>query len=442
MPEDKKQTPTPYDSLLSELDLHVLLADAAGRIVYANPRAESALAARPGRLKSLMLDALFSLRNPQWLAREIRKSAAQGHWAGEAVLQKLDGTECWAHIQACKSPTAFGLQDSVLLSFEDITGNVELMTALMRRNEDLFQRNRELEIVNKVGRLLLADTDLEYRLAATLREAAKTIGVSRGVVWVKSRDGREIHLRSAHGVGNGILANGVSIGIDEASITARTVRTGRPQAVADIRNDPDALHSLAARFDVTCALWVPMIANNEVIGCLTLGEKGPPRSFTADEITLVEVIANSAASAIANALLAEDIEVSRAYWQRTFDSISDMILVLDTSGRILRANEAVASRLNATTSSLLGQDCESLIPGLGAAIVSRVVASDQPGNLGTIDIAGERCEVRAFPLSHGSETADAAVIYAKIVTHEQRLCEQLDRVNGADAKPRKGRMAA
>lgn len=153
MPPSKQQTQAPYESLFSELSLQVLLVNAAGRIVYANPRAESALAARSGALKSLMLDSLFSLRNPQWLAQEIRQSALADHWTGEAVLMRLDGAECWVHIQACRSPKVFGLHDAALIAFEDTTGSIELMNTLMLRNEDLFRRNRELETAAEVERL-------------------------------------------------------------------------------------------------------------------------------------------------------------------------------------------------------------------------------------------------------------------------------------------------
>jgi PAS domain S-box-containing protein len=145
MPPSKKQTQTPCEALFSDLHLRVLLVDSAGRITYANPRAESALASQPGGLKSLMLDALFSLRNPQWLAREVCKAALERHWSGEVMLTRLDGSEYWARIQASKCPTALGMGDAALLEFEDITGSVELMATLMRRNEELFQRNSELE---------------------------------------------------------------------------------------------------------------------------------------------------------------------------------------------------------------------------------------------------------------------------------------------------------
>lgn len=424
---NKKQAP--YESLLDELDLHVLLVDSTGRIAYANPRAESALAAQHNGLKSLMLDSLFSLRNPQWLAHEVRKSGLEGHWSGEIVLNRLDGTECWCHVQACKSPAALGLSDSALIEFEDITGNVELMSTLMRRNEDLFQRNRELEIVSKVGRLLLANTDLEYRLTATLKEAARTIGVSCGVVWVKSRDGERLVARSAYGFEANLFVNSASTGLNEQSLAGQTVRTGKAHAIEDMAGEHSVLNSFIRQLGVKSALCVPMIANDDVIGALTLGETGARRSFTPDEIMLVEVVANSAASAVANALLAEDVEVSHTHWQRTFDSIGDVILVVDASGRVVRANEALASRLQTNPSALLGEECERLIQGVTPGLIKRVLASASHESLGQQEIAGEQCEVTVYPISHAPGKATAAVVYAKIITSERRLRQEVDHAN-------------
>lgn len=421
MPGDNRPTPVTTEILLSELGLHVLLVDSTGRIVYANPHAESALAAQPGGLRCLMLDSLFSLRNPQWLCREIRTTAAQDRWSGDAVLCRRNGTECWVHIQAFKAPDSLAPPDSVMICFEDVTGSIELMSALMKRNEDLYQRNRELEIVNKVGRLLLEDGDLESRLAATLREAAKTIGVSCGIVCVKSRDGRRIELRGVYGLDTAILATGFSMSIDDRSITASTVRTGRPWIVEDIANEPDAKRGLAARLGVASAFWVPMIVNDKVIGCMSLGEKGARRSFTPEEVTLAQVLANSAASAIYSALLDEDIQLSRAYWQRTFDAIRDPILVIDKLGRVLRANAAVASRHNTTTSSLLGEECERVVRGLDCSLISRVISSGRAEHLGRMEIAGCPCQVWASPLPSACGEPDAVVVHAVLTSAERKL---------------------
>ena len=420
MPRSKRQAQTPSETLFSDLQLHILLVDSSGRITYANPQAESALAAQPGGLKSLMLDALLSLRNPQWLAHEIRKAAFEGHWSGEVVLTRLDGSEYWARIQACRCPEAFGMGEAALLEFEDITGSVELMATLMRRNEELFQRNRELEIVSKVGRLLLADTDLEYRLTTMLKEAATTLEVGGGCVFVKSRDGQRLVLRSAYGFMVSSLVDNLTIGMDENSFCAHSARTGQSQVSEDMANEPNAIRSLVRRLAMKSAIAVPMIANGDVIGVLFLVERDERRSFSPEEVTLVEVVTNAVAFAVSNALLSEDIEVSRAYWQRTFDSISDMILVVDTSGKVLRANEALASRLKVGATGLLGKQCDALIPAVGADLIEQVLSSSETCELGKMNIAGERCEVTAFPLLDASGKPDAIVICAAISSSKWR----------------------
>lgn len=419
MRKQRRPEQTPYEELLSALGLQVLLVDASGRIAYANPRAESVLAAQPGSLQSLIFDSLLSLRNPQWIAHEIRKRAAEGHWSGEVVLNKLDDTECWAHVQACKCPEAFGLRDCVLLEFEDITGNIEFVTTLMKRSEDLYRRNRELEVVGKVGRLLLADTGLERRLSAVLREAAKVVGASVGVAWVRSRDGRDLVVRGAYGCETEIYINRMRTGVDEQSVAATTVRTGRAQIVEDMTGEPSVLRPLVQKTGVKSALSVPMIASGEVTGTLMLGETGARRTFSAEDVTLFEVMANSAASAVANAVLAEDMDASRASWQRTFDAIGDMIVVVDDHGKVLQANASVASQLGVSSRELLGEECERLVPGTHEELLRQVIDSGARTALNNVAIGGELCEVTAFPLAQAMGEPDAVVICAKVIRSSQ-----------------------
>ncbi len=407
--------------LLSDLDLRVLLVDPNGRIVYANPRAETALAAQPGTLKSLLIDSLFSLRNPQWLAHEMLKSAANDQWAGEVVLSKRDGNECWTHVKACRCPAGFGMPGCMLIEFEDITSSIELMTTLMKRNEELYQRNRELEVVGKVSRLLLADTDLEYRLATILKEAVKTIGVSCGVIWVKSRDGRELVVRSIYGLSSTAAVNHVRISVEAETLSARVVAAGRAEVVEDLETETTVFRGIIRERGVKSAMCVPMIANDEVIGAIALGETQSERRFTAEEVTLVEVVANSTAAAISRALLAEDVEMSRTYWQRTFDSIEDLMAVVDPSGIILRANQALAACAHSAPSAIMGERCEEFMPSIRGALLERIALSAKPQDLGSMDIAGKRCAVRACPMTDAAGRIDAVVISARVLTNDQQI---------------------
>ena len=68
--------------LLREMDIRGLVINAAGRIIYANPRAQALLGLSERPSESAKLDSILSPRNPEWLSREIRKCGAQDGWAG------------------------------------------------------------------------------------------------------------------------------------------------------------------------------------------------------------------------------------------------------------------------------------------------------------------------------------------------------------------------
>jgi len=51
-------------------------------------------------------------------------------------------------------------------------------------------------------------------------------------------------------------------------------------------------------------------------------------------------------------------------WERTFDAVSDLIMILDNEYRVVRANKAMADRLGCTTKDLVGQICYDAFHGI------------------------------------------------------------------------------
>lgn len=57
-------------------------------------------------------------------------------------------------------------------------------------------------------------------------------------------------------------------------------------------------------------------------------------------------------------------------WERTFDAVPDLIMILDTQHRVVRANRALAERLGQAPEDLIGRTCHELIHGANAPVVS------------------------------------------------------------------------
>ena len=74
--------------------------------------------------------------------------------------------------------------------------------------------------------------------------------------------------------------------------------------------------------------------------------------------------ASSIARDITERKRAEDaIRQAKEDWERTFDTVPDLIAILDTEHRIVRANRSMAARLGMTLNKCIGQKCYTLVHG-------------------------------------------------------------------------------
>lgn len=62
--------------------------------------------------------------------------------------------------------------------------------------------------------------------------------------------------------------------------------------------------------------------------------------------------------------LYEAVRKAKDEWEKTFDSIEEMITIIDSDYRILRVNKAVERRLNKPLAEILGRNCHQVIYGI------------------------------------------------------------------------------
>ncbi len=63
--------------------------------------------------------------------------------------------------------------------------------------------------------------------------------------------------------------------------------------------------------------------------------------------------------------LRDQIEKAKGEWERTFDSIPDLIMILDSERKIMRANRPLAERLGLRVQELVGKPCFKYLHGTG-----------------------------------------------------------------------------
>lgn len=418
----------PLAEIVSQLGLPALLLNPSGAILAVSPEAAKLLGLTDPASKTLALSNILSPRNPEWISREIRKHGAQEGWAGDVVVVRPDGSERWTLVRACRAPELMGGSGELLFVLEDATERTEITNALMQRAEDLFDHNWELELVNRVSKLMLSSSDLESRLNAVIEEVAKAAQVDSGIIALLDRDKNELVCRATYGKVPASYVGHVSLPMDAESFTVGAVRERKTRVTPDASQEPEMIQSMVKALCIKAAICVPLVVGDEAFGMVVLADSRK-KSFTGEEITLVEILARNVATAIHTSLLSTDMQLSKAYWQRTFDAIGEMVFLLDPNGKFLHANSSLASRLNMAPSDIEGKACSELLPDVANTIWRAAIRARHACSLGELRIAGEICEGEAFPLFDGTGKPDAAVICARIVTRERRMREEIRRAS-------------
>lgn len=191
----------------------------------------------------------------------------------------------------------------------DVLQTMAGQAAIAMENSRLFgqeqKRADEMAFVNEVGRLLSATLDVDKIPQLFVGEAIKTLNAETGSLALVDEKAGEVVFQFA--LDNEEMS-GYRLPISEG-IIGRVARTGMAAIVDDVRQDPDWYGNLdeITEFDTKSILAVPLKYGNRVTGVIEILNKREG-SFTESEKEWLTALAASAAIAIENAGLYEQLE--------------------------------------------------------------------------------------------------------------------------------------
>jgi phosphoserine phosphatase RsbU/P len=132
---------------------------------------------------------------------------------------------------------------------------------------------------------------------------------------------------------------------------------------------------------------------------------------------------------------AEDTIIrAKKEWERTFDSVSDFIAIIDCDGKIIRLNTAMAARLGTTPREAIGISCHEAFHGLSGedgthreCIHSRVMRERREYSLETHEERlGGDFHVTISPFYDGRDKLVGCVHLARDITERKRMEKELE----------------
>jgi signal transduction histidine kinase len=282
------------------------------------------------------------------------------------------------------------------------------------REGSFHRRMRELLLVFSRGVRSLAS--LAPALEIVAHEANVLFGAHRTAVWLHDRRARQLVLTASSDPAHDCNAR---VDVDASALPAEGLRWERPRIIAE---------------GSSRMMIAPLRGWRRGLGTLIV--EGPAAVDDEHLIELAHELGRQLAAGIENVQLLDEVHRQRRLLEDTFNSLADLVIVTDTSLRVVQVNDACVERLSRPREEMLernlgeivGEEVAAWAIGTGSG---KSMASDTAVEALPTTVLGPRTfdrhglpgifSVRVAPLINQDGEAVGRVLVATDMTSQSRL---------------------
>jgi PAS domain S-box-containing protein len=289
-------------------------------------------------------------------ANKIAVVNAAGGLVGEYCYAVTHAEEkpCWTRGGECPAQTVFltgknarstqqhvsgsgekRYHEIVASPIRDSSGNVlhviELtrdVTDRMRREEEIFNKNRELVALNSVAGILSRSLRADEIFAQVLDKVVEMMRMDGGAIFFLDETGRELQCYYHKGVSEELikLLGRLRLGED---LPGKAAATGRTVATSDLSRDRNIEHSMIKHSGIKGYCCIPIKGKEKVIGVLCLFSF-TPHTFTSEEENILSAVGEMTGIALENIKLYEKMRNLYEHQRKRREEEQEQLLSLST----------------------------------------------------------------------------------------------------------------
>ncbi len=275
-----------------------------------------------------------------------------------AIYPVLSGNQVLGSLKlASKSANPLSAtHDEYINAFCEILGIAIVHTQLREQSSKLSE---DLVALQEVNKIISQSFDLEDIIRRIVVEGKRLAKTSQCHLFLLDNAGQNL-VGSASTQTENFDIRKVSIKLSEASTPVTALLEKRAIALEDISCEESANSELMGSLGWHAAIFAPLLTKQQAMGVLVCSDDSNDRKFTHEEILRAEALAHQAAIALESARLFQVVSRSQKEWETTFDAMQDCVSVHDTTGKVIRANVALARRMNTIPQKIIGRYCAQL----------------------------------------------------------------------------------
>ncbi len=379
---------------------------------YVSPIITSLLGHSPETFATLRASGLCHPDDQPQLAAFITSLTAQPDAVAQVTtrLRHQDGTWRWIE-QRGRNHTNTPALAGLIVSIRD-------MTAQVLAEQAAQAAARRLQILADVANALaITVSDERAVLEVVAQRTADALGAGC-LIWLRTANEPWLHPVTIYAPDPTVqtaiqeIVGPAPLALDDSTPTATVARTGQPLLIATV--DPEALRATlalerwpaVARVRPQSQILAPLRVRGQILGCLSFTRYGEGQpTFTMDDLTLAQELADGVALAITNARLYQQAQVAQqattealARLDALIRSVPSGIGYLDRELRYQLVNPALAAINHRTPEAHLGCTPQEVLPGLAPRLeplMRQVLATGEA--VRDLELRGQFCAVIGGP---------------------------------------------
>ncbi|MEM7034019.1 MAG: ATP-binding protein [Chloroflexota bacterium] len=218
---------------------------------------------------------------------------------------------------------------------------------------EIEQRRRALSsLITEIARKMNTTVSIQALLSLILDPLKQVIDYDQCIIFMMSHG--YLMAKAASGLPNFEELDGVRVRLYKDDFAAKTTAGHEAIWTPDLRNHNTWFRDVT---DTESRSWicVPLLANNELLGIITVG-RYLPNAYSNEDTQIVNTLAGQAAIALHNASLVSQLQASESRYTNLFEESSDLLLLMDVDGVILDANRKACRMLRRPKDAIIGSD--------------------------------------------------------------------------------------
>ncbi|PLX96105.1 MAG: hypothetical protein C0621_02440 [Desulfuromonas sp.] len=228
----------------------------------------------------------------------------------------------------------------------------DLASDLEDKNTTLEQAVERLSALYKMGLAINSTMDLDRLFNLLLRKAMDTLHARIGYILLGNHESGGLTVGCALGLSDNVDL-GVRIPIKPGGVSHWVIENRQPLLIQNIEESRDFSRVSRLGFSRETVICAPLIIKDEVVGTISMANKGDGSPFTLEDLELLSTIAAQASVSIKNARLYEEQQTTY------LNTVQALVSAIEASDAYTRGHSERVTRYSLSLAKALGLSGEA-----------------------------------------------------------------------------------